>query len=287
MSTTLTLNESALIELAVLGEIAPPTVTQHYRIDPVAGQPVLLPSVGGITYNAQIGDPCVGIAADHVEPGVSLRHPQDKANQALNHYACIGNTVTVVSGDGKGATGIITGKHGGVDHVMVHFKDRSILDQLVIGDRMQVKSWGVGTQIKGIDEVTVMNLSPTVLKALCKQEGERLHCPVTHHIPAHLLGAGLGEDSCQSGDVDIQLFDEESTTMYGLDTLKFGDIVAMINCDHRYGRIYRKGWVSVGVVCHSCCVQAGHGPGVTTILTGPQSILLTETSSQSNLKQFI
>ncbi|MEZ4574595.1 MAG: DUF4438 domain-containing protein [Vampirovibrionales bacterium] len=283
---TLAINTAQLVALSVLGEIAPPTVSQHYRVEPTGGSPILLPSVGGISYNAGLGDPCVGIAADHVEPGVSIRHPNDKANRALNSFACIGNTATVVSGEAKGATGTVIGTHGGVDHVMVQMAE-DVLAQLVIGDRFQIKAYGQGLQLANQPDITVMNMDPGLLARLCHADGERLSCPVTHHIPAHLLGAGLGEETCYSGDVDIQLFDEESVAVYELDTLRFGDVVAMINCDHRYGRIYRKGWVSIGVVCHSCCVQAGHGPGVTTILTGPQSHLITESNREANLQAYI
>ena len=43
--------------------------------------------------------------------------------------------------------------------------------------------------------------------------------------------------------------------------------MAITDADHSYGRIYRRGAVSVGIVTHSDCVIAGHGPGVTTLFT--------------------
>ena len=43
--------------------------------------------------------------------------------------------------------------------------------------------------------------------------------------------------------------------------------MAILDADHSYGRIYRRGAVSVGIVTHSDCVVAGHGPGVTTLFT--------------------
>ena len=48
---------------------------------------------------------------------------------------------------------------------------------------------------------------------------------------------------------------------HNLDTLRFGDIIAITDADHSYGRIYRSGAVSIGVIAHSNCVTAGHGPG--------------------------
>lgn len=280
-------NRNQLVELAALGEIAPPTLRQSYRIAPVTGEPIILPSVGGIAYNANIGDPAVGIAADHIEPGVSIKHPNDNANRALNTFACIGNAVTVVSGDGKGKTGYVVGKHGGVEHVMVYFPDPQDLNSLVIGDKMQVRTHGQGLKALDYPDLTILSLDPIVFEKLCTETEGKVVAPVTHIIPAHLLGAGLGEDTCYSGDVDIQLFDEEAVAQYNLNTLRFGDIVAMLDTDHRYGRIYRKDWLSIGVVTHSCSVQAGHGPGVTTVLTGPLSILEYKLDQEANLKHYL
>lgn len=285
----ITTNENRLVELSVVGDITSPTLRQSYRIQPVTGEPIQLPSVGGISYNALLGEPAVGIVADHVEPGVSIRNAHDASNRALNTFACIGNPARVLSGDGKGLKGWVIGKHGGVDHVMIHFPNPSDLDLLAIGDRIMIRSRGTGLSLVNHPDVGVMNLDPGLLQQIMRlTTGDSgFVCPVTHCVPAHLLGAGLGEDSCQVGDVDIQLFDEESVEQYNLNTLRFGDLIAMENCDHRYGRIYRKGWLSIGVVTHSCSIQAGHGPGVTTILTGPQSALGYKFHPDANLKTFL
>ena len=48
---------------------------------------------------------------------------------------------------------------------------------------------------------------------------------------------------------------------------KFADFVALIDHDNRFGRAYRKGAVSIGVIIHSDCLRAGHGPGVATVMT--------------------
>lgn len=283
-------NEKQLIELSVVGEIASPTVKQSYRIEPVSGEPVQLPGVGGISYNANLGNPAIGIEADHVEPGVSIRNPHDASNRALNTFACIGNRARVISGEGKALQGWVTGKHGGVDHVMIHFSDRESLHRLAIGDRIQIRSFGTGLKLLSHPEIKVMNLDPQLLHAIVAASPpteKQWACPVTHKVPAYLLGAGLGEESCQSGDVDIQLFDEEAVAQSGLQTLRFGDFVAMEDCDHRYGRIYRRNWLSIGIVTHSCSVQAGHGPGLTTILTGPRHALTSKIQADANLQRFL
>ncbi len=92
-------------------------------------------------------------------------------------------------------------------------------------------------------------------------------------MPAKILGSGLGDHECYSGDYDIQLFDEATNKEYGLDSLRFGDIVAIIDADHSYGRIYKQGAISVGIVVHSDCVISGHGPGVTTLFTSTTGMI--------------
>ena len=52
--------------------------------------------------------------------------------------------------------------------------------------------------------------------------------------------------------------------------LRVGDIVAVENADHTFGRTYRTGAVTVGVVVHSRCTTAGHGPGVTTLMSSSE-----------------
>ena len=77
----------------------------------------------------------------------------------------------------------------------------------------------------------------------------------------------IGADQVYSGDYDIQLFDEATNKEYGLDDLRFGDLVAIMDTDHSYGRVYLQDAISVGIVVHSDCVISGHGPGVTTLFT--------------------
>lgn len=59
-----------------------------------AGKPFTLPSVGGITYNVQIGDLASGYEADHVEPGASIRRKEHRENAGLNILACVGNVAS-------------------------------------------------------------------------------------------------------------------------------------------------------------------------------------------------
>ncbi len=283
-----TCNASQLVMLSVMGEVHHPLVRPKapYRVS-ADGIPLVLPSIGGITYNVFIGDSVYGLAGDHIEPGVSLKHPSEVENMALNTYACIGNTAIVVSGDAKGAHGFVTGTHGGVEHVLLYF-DLETLDKLCVDDRILVRACGQGMKVTGFeDTVSAMNLDPVLFERMnINVEDDKLVVPVAARVPAHLMGSGIGHVSCSSGDYDIMTADRAEIERYGLDKLRFGDIVLLENCDNTFGRAYRTDAVSIGVVIHSDCVQAGHGPGVTTLLAAQTPAIVGRLDSNANLANY-
>ena len=59
----------------------------------------------GVAYNARVGDRAFGWAGDHVEPGVSIANPDEKADFALHYLTCIGNEATVDERAGEGGEG--------------------------------------------------------------------------------------------------------------------------------------------------------------------------------------
>ncbi len=282
-------NHEQLVMMSVVGEISSPSFRGQYRVSP-DGEPQLLPGVGGISYNVRVGDRVCGWKADHVEPCVSSKNSNNDSNGAYNLLACIGNEATLVSGQAKGAKGVVTGKHGGIEHVLIDFDDKTV-DKLVIGDKIQIKAVGLGMELTDFPGVKVMNVGPELLRALPLKAAPRrkgvLRVPVTHLIPASIMGSGLGASMCERGDYDIQLFDEKIVKQCGLDTLRFGDLVAIVDADHTFGRIYRTGAVSIGVVVHSMCTTAGHGPGVTTLFTSREGLLDPELKSDANIGRYL
>jgi len=286
-------NVDRLVKISVLGEVASPVYGKGVYNISAEGVPMVLPGVGGITYNVRVGDPACGWEADHVEPGVSIENKENDprfgqgANTALNVLSCVGNEAVVVSGDAKGAKGVVTGKHGGIEHVLVDFQPEA-LEKLMLGDKVLVKAFGVGLKLLDFPEVKVMNMDPRFLEALDpKQNGDKLEVPVTHIIPAAIMGSGLGANQTYSGDYDIQLFDEATRREYGLDDLRLGDLVAILDADHSYGRIYRKGAVSVGIVVHTNCVTSGHGPGVTTLFTSSSGKIIPKIDFKANIASLL
>jgi hypothetical protein len=283
------INEDKLIQMSVIGEIYSPGMSSPYRIT-ANGELKVFPGTGGITYNFRIGDKACGWQADHVEPGVTLKNSNSDFNGALNILSCLGNTAKVVSGDAKGKTGYVVGKHGGCEHVLIDFEPE-VLEELVIGDKVQIKAHGVGLELVDYPEIKVFNISPEILKKIpikeSKAQKNKLEIPVTHLIPAKIMGSGLGRDNVNRGDYDIQLFDEKAKKEYKLDDLRIGDFVAVIDADNSYGRIYKEGAVSIGVVVHSDCVIAGHGPGVMTVFSSKDGLIEPKISKNTNLRNYL
>jgi hypothetical protein len=72
-----------------------------------------------------------------------------------------------------------------------------------------------------------------------------------------------------------------------LDKLRFGDVVALIDADNTYGRIYKEGAVSIGVISHSICHGAGHGPGVTTLFASANGNIDVVVDRSANLAKLL
>ncbi len=281
-------NRDRLVMLSVVGQVSPPRYDSRspYRISH-DGHPRVLPGTGGVTYNVRVGDRVRGLVGDHVEPAVSLKNPDETANGGLNVLACVGNRATVVSGAARGAEGVVTGKHGGVEHVMVDFPPET-LDQMLPGDQVLVRGFGTGVAIDAFPRILCTNLDPDLLgRWLTEVRDERLVVPVAKTVPARVMGSGLGRDHVFRGDYDITLFDPATVEEFGLADLRLGDFVAILDADATYGRHYRGGAVSVGVVAHGDSIIAGHGPGVTGLLASREGEILPVLDPAANLADLL
>jgi hypothetical protein len=105
--------------------------------------------------------------------------------------------------------------------------------------------------------------------------------------PAAALGSGIGAPHVAKGDYDIVTSDPQTVADYGLDKIRFGDFVALLDHDNRYGRAYRQGAVTIGVVVHSDCLRAGHGPGVTTLMTCGTSLIEPVIDPRANMADLL
>jgi len=260
-------NAANLYVVSVVGEISPPTSRTGVQRVGYDGVARMLPGTGGITYNLRVGDPAMGGMGDHVEPCCSVKNKDDAANNMFNILSCVGNEARLISGEAKGTVGRVTGKHGGIEHVLVDFPPEK-LDDLAVGDKVLVKSCGQGLEMENFPEIKVMNLDPSLMDRMgLTIEGETLVVPVTHEIPAHLMGSGIGAPAAERGDYDVTTQDKEALADLRLDELRLGDIVAIHDRSSFYGRSYRRGAIEIGVVVHADSYISGHGPGITTLLT--------------------
>ncbi|MEG1065939.1 MAG: DUF4438 domain-containing protein [Erysipelotrichaceae bacterium] len=280
-------NKDYLVMHALSGRITHPVLSgSGYRVG-YDGIGRINLGTGGITYNFKLGDTAMSIVGDHVEPGVSIKNVHDDQNNALQTFACIGNTARVMNGDAKGATGFVTGKHGGIDHVIIYFKQQD-LEKLAIDDTIQIRSFGQGLKLHDFDEIQVMNIDPDLLSHLeISETAHELDICVTHVIPSHLMGSGTGSATLFSGDYDIMTQDPIEVEKYKLSSLRFGDIVYIENNDCTYGPHYKNDYATIGVIVHSDSFTSGHGPGVCVIMSGPSSILKPKISASANIANYL
>ena len=69
----------------------------------------------------------------------------------------------------------------------------------------------------------------------------------------------------------------------GFEDLRIGDVVAMTDQDHRFGRGSRSGSCAIGIVAHGVGVIPGHGTGVITIMSGPRERFALEADGGANV----
>ncbi len=280
-------NLSALVKISVLGEIGNPAMpglpASPYLVS-AEGEPMLVPSFGGLVYNVQIGDRALGWAGELIQPGVSIKNSQPNANVALGVYACLGNRARVMNGGAAGATGTVTGKSGRfAEHVICHF-DQAQMELMAPGDKVQVQAYGVGLKLADFPDVELKSCSPEFLEALNPDvSGDgKLVVPVKGIAPSVLAGAGAGLGS-ENGALNLQTSDPERFAEAGLDDLRFGDIVAVTDWDSRYGHGYRRGSTVIGVVCQGGSFRSGYGPGIAVIMTSRNGQIEPVVTAGANL----
>jgi hypothetical protein len=278
-------NRDTLIEMAVQGEIiSPSSISYRATWD---GQPKLALGMGGIKYNLRVGDPCFGWASgDHVEPGVTIqgRERPSPSECALALFACIGNEARVVSGEGKGARGVFTGRHAGSDDI-VWFGDED-LERLAIGDKVQVRAHGVGLSLVDHPVVRVVSSSPGLVEAMGLEEVQGgLVVPVTMEIPADYVGQGSGGSPVESSNWDVQTQSPDAVSALG--GLRLGDIVLLRDILSAWGRGYYEGAATVGVVSCGASNRMGQGIGVSVLMTSREEALKARIDPEANLVNYL
>jgi hypothetical protein len=257
------MNSVKLVSVNVLAFVDQGEVgNDPYRIDR-DGKPYVAVGDGGIVLGLQLGDSVFGHVGDHAAPGACLVHPSDDARYAVVGLSCIGNRASVRTGDAAGAEGVVVGKRGGGERVIVVFT-QDVLKRLRPADQVAITSRGQGADAP-VAGITQMNITPEALGLLpIAVVGDRLDVGVRLGLSSRTVGNGIGRPMAM-WDVDLQI--DASTP--GTSDLCLGDLVAITDLDARANAGFRKDWVSIGVVTHASSPQPGHGPGVTIVLSGP------------------
>ena len=242
--------------------------------------------MGGMTLGVHCGDPATGYASDHLEPGASVRHRDPGANIALQFLTCVGNAVRVESGPAAGAVGHVIGQHA---YVLVDFAG-PVAEQVTTGDAVTVTAEGQGLALPDHPGVVVKNCAPGLLARMpggTRPDG-RLEVHVAARIPAEAVGAGAGMVS-EYANTDLMgayagLGEDLSL---GLEELRIGDVVAVADADHRFGRGYRPGFLTIGVISTGQCMLFGHGPGPSSLMSGPADAFALVDDPEANLATWL
>ena len=257
-------NAHELVEVSIYGEVWPPSASHAQYQATSEGKATVGLGMAGISFTHRVGDAAFGWEADHLEPGVSIRSPHDGPEHALHYIACVGNDAVVTTGPSAGARGVVTGAHA---HIMVDFDPMSI-ELLGIGDRIQIRALGTGLKLLNHPEVAVHKTSPRLLEGMrCESRSDgRLSVPVVAEIPSHLMGSGAELPPIYV-DQDFMTGDRTQIAELGLDRLRLGDIVAVRDQDHTWGRGFYGGAVTIGLIIHGDSAWTGHGPGVLDLMS--------------------
>jgi hypothetical protein len=277
-------NKDKLLVLAVQGQVAPAQPGSSYATT-WDGKAKMTIGIGGINYNLKIGDKVFGWASgDRATVGVATEGAgSDRAKSSYRDYTSIGNEVKIIRGEAKGEKGIIVGKFG--SFVLVHFEDDT-LEKLAIGDTLHVKASGTGLKIEGFDDVYAHGIAPDVLeKIVGKTAGGKLEAPVVKKIPADLVSRGQG--GSLAGHWHIQTSFPPDIKKYGLDELRFGDLVLLQDIQTDFGQGYYQGGATLGVVCSGPSDISGYGIGVTKILSTRFGKITGRIDPTANIGKFL
>ena len=120
---------------------------------------------------------------------------------------------------------------------------------------------------------------------MVKTSGDhRLQIQVAAILPSIAAAAGIGMPAAMF-NMDMNTSIKPITEMTR--DLRFGDIVAVMDQDHRFGRQHRKGWTMVGIISHGTTIGGGHGLGLMTLLTAPSDRLTLDISGEAQLTRLL
>ncbi len=275
-------NAEQLVEMAVVGYVSQPTVRGY--IPHASGEATILPGMSGMIYNARVGDGAFGWAADHLEPGASIAHPDLDADYAMHYLTCMGNQAFVMSGLAKGTEGIVTGEHA---RLLVDFPPEAA-ELIGVGDAVQIRAKGQGLQLLDYPHITLKKCSPRLIDSLPIEalDARRIRVPVTMELPIRIMGSGA-ELNPDFVDQDLMSGDRALMAELGIDQMRLGDLVVVNHADHRFGRGYKPGAVTIGLCIHGDSIMTGHGPGILTLMTCDEPCIEWVIDPEANIANYL
>ena len=283
MNSTIKTNEGKLIKMSIGGYVTQPSFKNPGYIPDNDGKSVIYPGMFGVVNNVKVGDKAFGWAGDHIEPGVSIDSEKINEHFALHYLVCTGNKAIVRSGDAKGKVGIVTGEHA---RNLIHF-DQKTLDKICIGDQVDIITHGRGLKLIDFPEIEIKKIDPNLLKAMnIKVIKGKLIIDVAIELPIRIMGSGA-ELNSEYVDQDLMSGDRQLMKKLKIDEMKLGDLIVINHADHRWGRSFKKDYVSIAICIHGDSVMTGHGPGIMTIMTGEKQYLGWSISRVANLKKIL
>ncbi len=281
----ITTNKAKLLSIAVQGQVAHPQPARNY-LTTWDGKPKMAIGMGGINYSLKLGDSLFDWAsAEQATMEVATEGVgEERFRESWLTFSAVGNEVKVLSGEARGAKGVVVGKFG--SYVLVRFDDR-VKEKLAAGDTLQIKATGLGLKIEEFPEIFIHGVAPEILEKMgLRKVGDKLEVPVVKKIPAEIVGQGPGRTS-HYGHFCVQTCFPPDIEKYGLKELRFGDLVFLEDMQNDYGKGYYKGAGTVGIVCSGPSDIAGLGIGVMGILSSREAKLEPRLNPEANIAKYL
>lgn len=276
-------NVESLIQMAVAGYVSQPSFKNPGYIPNNDGKSVIYPGMFGVVNNVKVGDKAFGWAGDHIEPGVSIDSEHINEHFALHYMVCTGNKAIVRSGEAKGSIGIVTGEHA---RNLVHFEQKT-LDKICVGDQIDIITHGRGLKLLDFPDIELKKIDPNLLKSMnLKIVDKKLVVDVAMELPIRIMGSGA-ELNSEYVDQDLMSGDRSLMKKLKIDQMRLGDLIVINHADHRWGRSFKKDYISIAICIHGDSVMTGHGPGIMTIMTGKRKNLGWKINKKANIKNIL
>jgi len=105
-------------------------------------------------------------------------------------------------------------------------------------------------------------------------------------LPIRIMGSGA-ELNPDFVDQDLMSGDRALMADLGIDQMKLGDLIVIPDADHRFGRGYRPGAVTIALCIHGDSVMTGHGPGILTLMTCVEPLIEWVIDPTANIANYL